>query len=73
MIKEDGAEQFLVNLLYVVRESLGQGLLRQVRDSSVSDKGNKSIVVGPPQARAPRLASEMPDRPDDERQVGESP
>jgi hypothetical protein len=69
VIKQDGAEQFLVNLLYVLRESLNTDLLRSITDPP--KKGNK--VVGPPQANAPRLASEMPQKGDDERQVGENP
>jgi hypothetical protein len=73
LIKQDGAEQFLVNLLYVLRESLNEDLLQKVRDTAASAKKGKSIVVGPPQARAPRLPSEMPDRTDDERQIGETP
>jgi hypothetical protein len=72
LIKQDGAEQFLVNLLYVLRESLNEDLLQKVRDTAASAKTSKSIVVGPPQANAPRMTSEIPKRPDDERQVGHS-
>jgi hypothetical protein len=38
LIKQDGAEQFLVNLLDVLRESLNEDLLQELRNSAASAK-----------------------------------
>jgi hypothetical protein len=74
LVRACGREPAVTDLVYWCREevpSSGQHLPQDEGDPGASAKG-KSTVVGPPQSHAPRLASDMPQRGEDDRQIGKT-